>query len=332
MQIALDPWGSDYSSQMSAPHEMDRDETTVQALEEPIEDGPWQPRRPQPLALPQLTAVVDGVMRSDARAMVTQGDIRFLGLFCSYATGAVVVDQRVERVERVEIVEMQVQRLFIAGSGQSGPDTVQVPAGTSSPLIYRSHSSPATTPDKLSEALINEMRQAESGIAEKLSGPDRLILADGNLTYIGGSSSVVGVIKSIYRMYLSTKRTKILERLQPGERTPLFRIQGGKRRESYDVFSCYLRQTSPRRIEHAFAGLVRLEVKASLGPDKAVALLDQAALKVFALASRAPKDPRAPQNLLPVGGLERQLRRRLGDPQLVRRGIEKALLHGLNGR
>ena len=97
------------------------------------------------------------------------------------------------------------------------------------------------------------------------------------------------------------------------------------------MFSCYLRLTQPRRIEHVFAGLVRLEVKASLGPDKAIALLDQAAIKVFELASRAPKDPRAPQNLLPVGGLERQLRRRLGDPKLVRRGIEKALLHGLNG-
>jgi hypothetical protein len=308
---------------------MDSEETTVQALEEPIEDGPWKPRRPQPLTLPQMTAVIDGVMRSDARAMVTQDDIRFLGLFCSHATGAVIVEQR---VERVEIVEMQVQRLFITGSGQSGPDAVQVPAGTSSPLTYVSHSSPATTPDKLSEALINEMRQAESKIAEKLSGPDKLILADGNLTYVGGSSSVVGVIKSIYRMYLSTKRTQILERLEPGQRTPLFRIQGGKKRESYDVLSCYLRLTRPRRIEHVFAGLVRLEVKASLGPDKAIVLLDQAAIKVFELASRAPKDPRAPQNLLPVGGLERQLRRRLGDPQLVRRGIEKALLRGLNGR
>jgi hypothetical protein len=325
MQIALDPWGSDYSSQVATPHDTDSEETTVQALEEPIEEGAWKPRHPQPLTLPQMTAVIDGVMRSDARAMVTQDDVRFLGLFCSHATGAVVVDQR------VEIVDMQVQRLFITGSGQSGPDTVQVPAGTNTPLTYVSHSSPATTPDKLSEALINEMRQAESKIAEKLSGPDGLILADGNLTYVSGSSSVVGVIKSIYRMYLSTKRTKILERLEPGQRTPLFRIQGGKKRESYDVFSCYLRLTQPRRIEHIFAGLVRLEVKASLGPDKAVVLLDQAAVKVFELASRAPKDPRAPQNLLPVGGLERQLRRRLGDPKLVRRGIEKALLHGLNG-
>lgn len=326
MQITLDPWGSDYSSQVAAPHDMDSEETTVQALEEPIEDGPWKPRCPQPLILPAMTAVIDGVMRSDARAMVTRDDTRFLGLFCSHATGAVIVEQR---VERVRIVEIQVQRLFITGSGQSGPDNIHVPAGTSSPLTYMSHSSSATTPDNLSEALINQMRQAESNIAEKLSGPDRLILADGNLTYIGGSSSVVGVIKSIYRMYLSNQRTKILERLEASERTPLFRIQGGKKRESYDVFSCYLRLTQPRPIEHVFTGLVRLEVKASLGPDKATALLDQAAVKVFELASRAPKDPRAPQNLLPVGGLERQLRRRLGDPKLVRRGIEKALLHGL---
>jgi hypothetical protein len=156
-----------------------------------------------------------------------------------------------------------------------------------------------------------------------------LILADGNLTFLGGSSSVVGVIKTIQRMYLSPQRAAVLERLSPGERTPLFRIQGGSKRESYDVLTCYLRLAAPRAIEHAFAGLVRLEVKASLGAQTAVALLDQAAVKVFALASHAPKDPRAPQNLLPISGLERQLRRKLGDPQLIRRGIEKALLNRL---
>ena len=322
MRIALDPWGSDYAGQVSVPHEADGTETTVQALEEPIEPGPWKAQRPQPSSLPAMTAVVDGVMRTDARAVVSQSESRFLGLFCSLASGAVVVDRQ------VAIATIHVKRLFITGSGQSGPDTILVPAGTSAPLSYASLSSAATTQDKLSEALMTEMRQTESVVAEQLSGPDKLILADGNLTYIGGSSSVVGVIKSIHRMYLSSQRTKVLEQLQPGERTPLFRIQGGTKRESYDVFSCYLRLTQPRRIEHTFAGLVRLEVKASLGPHKAVGLLDQASLKVFALASRAPKDPRAPQNLLPVGGLERQLRRRLGDPQLVRRGIEKALLHG----
>lgn len=325
MRIALDPWGSDYAGQISVPHEADGSETTVQALEEPIEPGQWEARRPQPSSPPVMTAVVDGVMRTDARAVVSQGEDRFLGLFCSLAGGAAVLDQQ------VDITDIRVKRLFITGSGQSGPDTIPVPAGTGPPLSYTSLSSTAITQDKLGEALMTEMRQTESAIAERLSGPDKLVLADGNLTYIGGSSSVVGVIKSIHRMYLSSQRTKVLEQLQPGERTPLFRIQGGTKRESYDVFSCYLRLTQPRPIEHAFAGLVRLEVKASLGPRKAVGLLDQASLEVFGLASRAPKDPRAPQNLLPVGGLERQLRRRLGDPQLVRRGIEKALLRGQQG-
>ncbi len=323
MRIALDPWGSDYASQVSVPHEADGAETTVQVLEEPVEAVPWEAQRPQPASLPAMTAVVDGVMRTDARSVVSHGERQFLGLFCSLAGGAVVVDRQ------VALADMEVKRLFITGSGQSGPDTFPVPAGSGPALRYANLSSPSTTQDKLGEALMTEMRQTESAIAERLSGPDSLILADGNLTYIGGSSSVVGVIKTIHRMYLSGERIQVLEQLQPGDRTPLFRIQGGTRRESYDVFSCYLRLTRPRRIEHAFAGLVRLEVKASLGPHKAVELLNQASLKVFSLASRAPKDPRAPQNLLPVGGLERQLRRRLGDPQLVRRGIEKALLRGL---
>jgi hypothetical protein len=43
------------------------------------------------------------------------------------------------------------------------------------------------------------------------------------------------------------------------------------------------------------------------------------------LASDPAHDPRAPQNLHPIGGLEHRLRRRLGDPLLVRRAIEAHL-------
>jgi hypothetical protein len=42
------------------------------------------------------------------------------------------------------------------------------------------------------------------------------------------------------------------------------------------------------------------------------------------LASSAHKDPRAPQNLVPIGGLERELRRRLGDQQLLYRSLRMA--------
>jgi hypothetical protein len=321
MRIALDPWGSDYGSQIAIPYEVDSEETSVQALGKQIEECPWEPIVPSSATLPEVTAVIDGVMRVDAPpAVIIDGEKRFPALFCSYAAGAVVLNQK------VEIVEEQVGRLFIVGSSQSGPD-IEVPAGNSNkgPLLYRSVSSQATTPDKLRQTLMTEMRQSEAEVAGRLSSPEKLILADGNLTFIGGSSSVVGVIKTIQRIYLSPTDAAILERLRPGERTPLFHFPGSSTRKSYEVLTCYLRLVSPRPIEHSFAGLVRIEVDYGLGVQKAVALLEQAAVKVFALASHAPKDPRAPQNLIPVGGLERQLRRKLGDPQLIRRGIEKAL-------
>jgi hypothetical protein len=38
------------------------------------------------------------------------------------------------------------------------------------------------------------------------------------------------------------------------------------------------------------------------------------------------KDPRAPQNLVPIGGLERELRHRLGDQQVLYRALRAAAL------
>jgi hypothetical protein len=317
MRITLDPWRGNYASQVTIPYEVDSEATPVQALEEQIEERPWAPVDPPRISLPTVTAVVDGVMRSDANAVVEIDKKRFLGLFCSYATGAVTINQK------VEIVDDQVERLFIVGNGQSGPGVVKVPAGNREPLYYESVSSRAKTPDKLSEALMSVMRGSEKRVAEALSSPDSLILVDGNLSFFDRRSSVVGVIKTIQRMYLTPQKATILECLRPGERTPLFRLPGSSQRSSY--ISCYLRLSHPRPIENSFAGLVRLEVDDFLGKPKATALLDQASVQVFALASRAPKDPRAPQNLIPIGGLERHLRHKLGDPQLVRRGIEKAL-------
>ena len=43
-----------------------------------------------------------------------------------------------------------------------------------------------------------------------------------------------------------------------------------------------------------------------------------------AFASEAHKDARAPQNLYPIGGLERELRHRLGDAELLYRALRAA--------
>ena len=41
-------------------------------------------------------------------------------------------------------------------------------------------------------------------------------------------------------------------------------------------------------------------------------------------ASEPHKDTRAPQNLYPIGGLERHLRHRLGDQALLFRSLQRA--------
>jgi hypothetical protein len=55
-----------------------------------------------------------------------------------------------------------------------------------------------------------------------------------------------------------------------------------------------------------------------------VALADVVAATIPRFASEPHKDARAPQNLYPIGGLERELRRRLGDPRLLYRALRIA--------
>jgi hypothetical protein len=57
-----------------------------------------------------------------------------------------------------------------------------------------------------------------------------------------------------------------------------------------------------------------------VGQDDAVALADRVTAQLPRFAGR-PADPRTPQNLAPVGGLETWLRHRMGDARMVRRSL-----------
>src|SRR5713226_7453928 len=158
MRIALDPWAGDYGSQIAVSHEEDGGDTSVQVLDERVEDRPWAPVLPAPTTLPTMTAVVDGVMRTDAPAMVTEGERRALAVFGSYATGAVVINSQ------VQITRDPVVRLFIAGSNWPEPADVPVIAGSGASLCYQGLSSNADTYDKLREDLTKEMRRSEARV------------------------------------------------------------------------------------------------------------------------------------------------------------------------
>jgi hypothetical protein len=77
-----------------------------------------------------------------------------------------------------------------------------------------------------------------------------------------------------------------------------------------------------------WAGVVRIECSADLRAGQVTELADLTARVLPALASAPHKDPRAPQNLVPIGGLERELRRRLGDQQLLYRALRAAAMAG----
>jgi hypothetical protein len=109
----------------------------------------------------------------------------------------------------------------------------------------------------------------------------------------------------------------VVARLGVGQRTPVLLVGGRSPR-----FTWYLRL--PGEIAHGWAGVVRLEAGADHRIGDAVDLADQLCLTLPRFASQPQKDPRAPQNLYPIGGLERELRRRLGDPMLIHRSLREA--------
>jgi hypothetical protein len=149
-----------------------------------------------------------------------------------------------------------------------------------------------------------------------------LVIADGRLDRpISGANLLVGVAKTLHQLYLAGAQRALVPRLTAGTRTPLFLIKDswGSR------YSWFLKLPYTRAIHHSYAGIVRLETPDD-GREAAVRLADMVSSNLPRFASRPEHDPRAPQNLLPVGALERRLRHEMGDPRFIRRLIEDHLM------
>ena len=78
---------------------------------------------------------------------------------------------------------------------------------------------------------------------------------------------------------------------------------------------------------HASSGIVRCEASGQLPAADVIRLADRTAALLPLFASDPHLDPRAPQNLVPIAALERQLRHRMGEPGLVYRALREAV-HG----
>jgi hypothetical protein len=145
------------------------------------------------------------------------------------------------------------------------------------------------------------MREAEAMLAQDVlsGGGAELVVSDGPLTYFA-SGPAIGLVKRQSRAYLDGDHAEVLGRLQARERTPIFKF-GEQRLERYAWYLCL----APRRaIDGAMAGLVRLEVLTNGGIDHARELAELTSVVLPKFAPIPGRDPRAPQNLYPVGALE----------------------------
>ena len=305
--LRLDPWAAEYEGSIQV---LDGGEPAV--VDTRVEHPAWAAVRPQPAEPPGRLAFVDGVRRIEHRLLVAVGGRTAFGLLGSFGFGAVLVERQ------ARVTGERIGRVVVTGGGLA-LEPLMVPLGRADALLFEPRSEPEDTPVAPVDGLQKAMRQSEAGLAERLSAEVEVVFQDGPLSFVSASApgSVVGFVKRLLRNYLEPEAHALLPRLGVGERTPLFLIEGREPR-----YSWYQRIAFGRAIESALTGVVRLETPAVRGLDTARRLADLAAREIPRFASDATRDPRAPQNLLPIGGLEARLKHLLGDPAVVRRAIE----------
>jgi uncharacterized protein len=305
LRLRIDPWDPEYGASV----ELD------EALEPPAgldleveESGDWAPVASGVLAELPCCSFIDGVRRIEARLFAEDGVAEVPGLAGSWAVGA-AWSTRPPRID-----EIVVGRELVVGGGLEPPGMTLI-IGRSL-LEFGSRSIPGAAPLDPLRGLQNAMRAAEAALAQRLheSRKADLVICDGPLSYLA-EGPVVGMVKRQSRSYLDADRSRVLARLHAGERTPIFKF-GAHARELY---SWYLRLSDHRPIDGAMAGVVRLEVAASIGLVGAQKLASLAGAVLPRFAAQPGRDPRAPQNLYPVAALEAALRHRLGDSALIRR-------------
>lgn len=299
--VAVEPWDPSYASPMAAGGDPTAAGGAVDVNREvPAED--WAPVTPEAGPVEEVL-FVDGIRRIDARLWVTDADGTCAGVAASFAAGTV----RCDGAAKVEACEVR-RGLF------SPCDTAPVPVAGAD---YLPMNVASDEPETLSAGVQERMRDLELQVVRD-AGEAELVVVDGPLRGRQSIPNAVGYVKTHRVSYLPAIVEDVVPSLRPGQRTPLFVTQ-----TSWSRWSWYVRL--PHASGYPWAGIVRCEATADLPVGAAARLADRVAGTVTRFASESHKDGRAPQNLYPIAGLERHLRRMLGDPAFLYRQLRSAL-------
>jgi hypothetical protein len=302
----VDPWDPGYG--VARGDELDgRESTATLDLDLEMPASRWAPMSPRGGPLPGSVLFLDGVRRIDARIWVHGEDPEPQpGVVASLAAGLVSCDGA------ARLVDVKVDRGLYAATGED----IKTRHAT-----YAFHHTPGGL-DKLTLGVQGRLAALEVELANSWRAhsnvEDDLLVVDGPLRGRTHLARTVGYVKTHQKSYLRPEQAAVVAALEPGQRSPVFGMG-----TSWERSSWYLRLPGASRAP--WSAVVRLECSSDLSVADTVALADVTATVLPSLASSPHKDPRAPQNLVPIGGLERQLRHRLGDPGLLYRSLRGAL-------
>lgn len=330
MRFHVDAWDPGYGSSVEAAEGGTSESTARIEPDLEVSADAWQPvpavtRGDRPGAV----LFVDGVLHVDARLWIEQPDVHpetgeLLGtdagmaLCASYAAGVVCSCS-----EGAHLMSGEVQRGLFTGVAEARPIGTSVGTYAMHPVTLGGQDNPVNVLMAALQGRLNELEgriavSARASLAEHgVRGEDDLIVVDGPLRGRTSIPRALGYVKSHRASYLPPQLQAQVGRLAAGERTPVF-LMG----TSWDRHSWYLRL--PGRPGAPWAGIVRLECSADVPFDEAVRLAGLSQLVLPRYASTEYKDTRAPQNLVPIAGLERELRRRLGHAGLLTRALRVA--------
>lgn len=309
VRFGVEPFDVGYGAGFQAGHD------SPMALECPLVegDGTLGVFTPSPVVRPDALAFVDGSYRTEARLTRTTGEGTTTGIAGCASAGAVVARAGGGHL-RCEEVDVRRYSIFTGGHHVELPDQ---PGGWS----WDADSVPEPDVDRAADRLQRHMRDIEVAIAERLWAAGFLTVLDGPLSMVrsGWDTPIIGYVKSHHRPMLAAHHWARVPTIGIGQRTSAFLIR-------QDLYGSYLRVGDPGPWASPWGGIVRLEVPAGVGLARALEVIDAAASWLPAFASAAHRDPRAPVNLTPVGGLERHLRHLHGDARLALRAVRAAVL------
>jgi hypothetical protein len=312
VSIYYEPWGPAYGT----PYQVD--DGDLDAVGERsghlVEDGDELVFHecPEKLMANTRLALTDGVRRIDAWLYHHDDDTGQVtrGLVGTFGVGAVLFDG----AGRAAYDRVEVERVLVWGGGRA--DALPSARGN---YAWRMVSRSGMKPDEPMVGLQNAMGEREKALAESLSDAGWMVVTDGTLYAMRTRNrNVVGYVKTHHQSLLPPDAHRQVSQLRARQRTSVFRV-------SDDRYSCYFRLHAPGPADGPWHGIVRLEVPASPGLAAGIDAIDHAAGLLPRFAGIAWRDPRAPQNLQPIGALESHLRRLMGDQALTNRAAREAI-------